>query len=138
MPNLHPPGHRGVAWFTRRRRTVCSASGSASDVCRIAIRSRPVADRRSMRDEPGALPPIMQLIAGGLERKTEPRLGSQIQDDLMRRARGRSRDCAVKPGLDRTMQMPAEDPLDLRLTSDSLGKGRAVAEPGQVHAADAS
>jgi hypothetical protein len=55
----------------------------------------------------------MELIAGRLERKAEPRPGAEIEDDLMRRARSCPCDRAGKAGFDRTMKMPAQDSLDL-------------------------
>ena len=78
----------------------------------------------------------MQLIAGRFQGEAEPRLGAEIERDLMRRARRGPGDRAGKAALDRAMKMAAENSLDLRVAADDLGKGRTAAEPGAVHPGD--
>src|SRR5438128_7636452 len=89
-----------------------------------------------MRDEPDPFAPIVELAAGRLEGETEPRLGAEVEDDLMRRARSRPGNRTGKPAFDRSMEVAAKDSLHLGVASNDLGKGRAAAEPGLVHPAD--
>src|SRR5580704_10633136 len=89
-----------------------------------------------MSDEPDPLAPVVKLIAGRLEREAEPRLGAEIEDDLMRGARSGPSDRTGKTAFDRTMKMPAEDSLDLGVTPNDLGETGAVGEPGLIHPAD--
>src|ERR1700680_3921489 len=89
-----------------------------------------------MCGEPNTLAPVVELIAGRLEREAEPRLGAEIEDDLMRGARSCPRDRAGKAAFDGTMKMPAEDSLDLGVTPDDVGESGAVGEPRLIHPAD--
>src|SRR5689334_18545979 len=89
-----------------------------------------------MRDEPHALAPVVELIAGRLERKAEPRLRAEVEDDLMRRARSRAGDRTGKSGFDRAMEMPTEDSLDLGVAADDRGETGAVGQPGPIHPAN--
>lgn len=66
-----------------------------------------------MSGEPNPLAPVVELIAGRLECEAEPRLGAEIEDDLVRGARSGPGDRTGKAAFDRTMKMPAEDSLDL-------------------------
>src|SRR5271166_6082664 len=89
-----------------------------------------------MRDKPDPLPPIVELIAGRLERETKPCLGTEVEDDLMRCARSRPGNRTGESAFDGSMEVTAKDPLDLGVSSNDFGKGRAAAEPGLVHPAD--
>ncbi len=73
-----------------------------------------------MRDEPNPLAPVVELIAGRFEREAEPRLGAEIEDNLMRSARSGPGDRSGKAAFDRTMKMPAEDALDLGVTPNDF------------------
>ena len=72
----------------------------------------------------------MELIAGRLECEAEPRLGAEIEDDLMRGARGGPGDRTGKAAFDGSMEMAAKDSLHLRVASNDLGKSRGAVEPG--------
>ena len=108
-----PPGLRAGA-----ARALAAPPTSGCRLLGIEIRPRPIADRGRMCDEPNPLAPVVQLIAGRLERKAEPRLGTEIENDLMRRARRGPGDRTGKAAVDRTMQMAAEDALDLRMARE--------------------
>src|SRR5579884_4178389 len=89
-----------------------------------------------MRHEAAVLPDV-QLIAGRLEIEAEPRAGSQIDPDLVRRARRRAGDGAGKAPVDRPVKVPAQNALDLLVPRDDLGKGGRVAETVAIHEGDA-
>src|SRR5947207_6932133 len=86
--------------------------------------------------EPDPLAPVVELIAGRLEREAEPRLGAKIEDDLMRGAWSGAGDRTGEAAFDWTMKMAAEDSLYLRMTPNDLGETGAVGEPGLIHPAD--
>src|SRR5262245_64471207 len=60
----------------------------------------------------------------------------QVERDLMCRAGRRHRDRAAPADLDGSMEMPAEDPLDLRMSADDLGQALAAVEAVLVHVLD--
>src|SRR5262252_9033007 len=138
MPSRASRARRGAGWFMRRRHITASNRfrSSGRRLPGIEIWSRPVADRGGVRDEPEPVAPVMQLITGRLERKGEPRFGPEVERDLMRGARCCAGERASKAGFDRSVEMAAENPLDLRVVADDLGKPGAAAEPGLVHPAD--
>jgi len=74
-----------------------------------------------MGDEPAILP-HMQLVPGWLEIEAQPRLGAEIEADLVRRARRRAGDGAGKAPVDRAVQMAAEDALCTLYTSDAAAE----------------
>src|SRR5712671_890557 len=137
MPSRHSRARHAVDWCMRRRRTACDPL-VGHRLSGIEIRAGPVSDRCGVSDETDALMPIVKLVAGWLEREAEPRLGVEIEDDLMCRAWRRPGDCAGKAAVDRAMEMTAENSLDLGVAADDLGKASTAGEAGPVHPGDAS
>jgi len=113
--------------------TVCSRrSGSQL----VEIRSRPISDACRVRDKTGVFAPVVDPVAGRLEREADPCVRAEIEDDLMRRAGSGAGDRTGKAAFDRTMEMPAKDALDLRVAANDLGKGGTAAESEPVHSGD--
>src|SRR6185312_994933 len=86
------------------------------------IRPGIAADHRGVADE-AALLPEMQLIARRLQDEDRRAVGAQIERHLMRGAGCRAGDgAAADRRLDRAVQMPAQDTLDLRMAREDLGE----------------
>ena len=100
------------------------------------IELRPVADLRSVGDEPNLFAPVVQLIARRLEREGQWLIATEIERHLVRRTRRCAGNRPGKPAFDRTMYMAAADPLDLGVVADDLGKIGAAAETHVVHGCD--
>ena len=103
MPSRRSLARRAAASSMRRRRTGCSSApiSSVAGLLRVEIGAGPVSDRCRVGDETDALAPVVELVAGRLEREAEPRLGAEIENDLMRRARRRPGNRAGKAAFDR-------------------------------------
>ena len=78
----------------------------------------------------------MELIPGRLEGETKPRLGAEIEDDLVCSAGGRPGHSTGKTGSDRSMEMPTQNALDLGVATNNLGQAISSGEPGLIHPAD--
>jgi hypothetical protein len=91
------------------------------------IELRPVADLRSVGDEPNLFAPVVQLIAWRLDREGQWLVGTEIERHLVRRTRRCTGNRPGKLAFDRTMYMTAADPLDLRVAADDLAKIGAAA-----------
>ena len=77
--------------------------------------------------------PQMQLVARRLEPEMQPRARAQVELELVRRAGCGTGDGAGKAAVDRTVQVAADDALDLRVTRNDLGKGADVLQAIPVH-----
>src|SRR5438876_6912356 len=79
----------------------------------------------------------MELIARRFEHEPQRRFGSEVEAELVRRARGGAGDRCGKAAVDRAVQMAAQDALDLRMAGYDRGERLAVLQTGPVHALDA-
>jgi len=128
---------RAAVSSTPRRRMASSGLQPIRQLTLVdLIELRPVADLRSVGDEPNLFAPIVQLIAGRLEREGQRLVGAEIERHLVRRTRRCAGNRPGKPAFDRTMYMAAADPLDPRVVTDDLGKIGAAAEAHVVHGCD--
>src|SRR5262249_61904492 len=97
----------------------------------------PTANPRVVGHEADAVLPQMQLVSWRFQQKAERRFRTDVENDLMCGAWRRPSDCAGKAAIDRTVQMPTQDPLHLRMAEDHLGKPGSVVETVFVHMLDA-
>ena len=79
----------------------------------------------------------MELIARRFEHEPQRRFGSEVEAELVRRARRGAGDRSGKTAIDRAVQMAAQDALDLRMAGYDRSERRAVLQTGTVHALDA-
>src|SRR6516225_1881585 len=96
----------------------------------------PVTNGCRVGHEAHTLTPIMQLVTRRLQGEPQRCLRAEIEHELMGCARGGPGNSPSEAAFDHTMQMAAENPLDLRMTKNYLGKGRAAAEAVLIHLAD--
>src|ERR1700746_3521471 len=75
----------------------------------------------------------MELVAWRLENEADPRIGDEVEPDLVRRARCSAGDRAGKAPADWAVQVAAKDALDLRMSCDDFGKSRGIVEAEIVH-----
>src|SRR5712671_6031315 len=79
----------------------------------------------------------MELIARRFEHEPQRRFGSEVEAELVRRARRGAGDRSGKTAIDRAVQMAAQDALDLRMAGYDRSERLAVLQTGPVHALDA-
>src|SRR6267378_1986906 len=94
----------------------------------------PLAEYRRMGDEAAILTPHMELVAGRFEHEPQRRFRSEVEAELVRRARSGAGDRAGKAAVDRAVQMAARDALDLGMAGYDRSKRLAVLQTGPVHA----
>lgn len=64
----------------------------------------------------------MELVAWRLENEADPRIGDEVEPDLVRRARCSAGDRAGKAPVDCAVQVAAQDAFDLGMACDDFGK----------------
>src|ERR1700730_2363948 len=70
----------------------------------------------------------MELVAWRLENEADPRIGHEVEPDLVRRARCSAGDRAGKAPVDCAVQVAAQDAFDLGMACDDFGKSRGIVE----------
>src|SRR5215472_14402006 len=83
----------------------------------------PVTNGCCVGHEAHTLTPIMQLVTRRLQGEPQRCLRAEIEHQLMGCTRGGPGNGPSKAAFDRAMQMAAENPRDLRMTKNDLGKG---------------
>src|SRR5260370_5687119 len=79
----------------------------------------------------------MELVAWRLENEADPRIGDEVEPDLVRRARCSAGDRAGKAPVDCAVQVAAQDAFDLGMACDDFGKSRGIVEAEIVHVGNA-
>jgi hypothetical protein len=64
--------------------------------------------------------PQMELVAWRLENEADPRIGDEVEPDLVRRARCSAGDRAGKAPVDCAVQVAAQDAFDLGMACDDF------------------
>ena len=84
----------------------------------------------------GAVPPV-QLVARGFEHEVVAGAGGEVEGHLMGRARAYRGDRPGEARMDRTVEMAAQQSLDLRMARDHAREAVGTGQADQVHVADA-
>jgi len=100
------------------------------------VRAIIVADDGGVGDELAVVPPV-QHETRRLHAEAAGGVGMDVERDLVRRAGAGQGRPATDLGMDRAMEMTAQDQFDLRMPGDDLGEGLAAQKADLVHVADA-
>src|ERR1700748_1298591 len=75
----------------------------------------------------------MELVVWRLKNEADPRIGDEVEPDLVRRAWCSAGDRAGKAPVDCAVQVAARDAFDLGMACDDFGKSRGIVEAEVVH-----
>ena len=81
--------------------------------------------------------PHVQLESRWFELEGGRRVGAEIKHNLVGGARRDARHRPPHTRLDRAVQVPAQDALDVRMAGHDTGESIGIAQPQRVHVADA-